>query len=123
MTMDVVLLTPDRDKDWQCFVEGCDQASVAHTLGWRNVVVKTYRHVAVYLMARNGQTLVGVLPLFLIRSPFFGRLLVAAPYLSYGGLLADDELARRALIQAALAVATEEKAKYVEIRGLSKVGE
>jgi serine/alanine adding enzyme len=120
--MDVVLLTPDREKDWKRFVEDSDQVSLAHTLGWRNVVEKTYRHVPVYLMAIDGQTLRGVLPLFLIRSPFFGRFLVTAPYLSYGGLLASDERSGSALIQAAQEVATEQRAKYVEVRGLSRVG-
>jgi serine/alanine adding enzyme len=121
--MDVVPLTPNREKGWQRFVEDSDQASLAHALAWRNVVEKTYRHDAIYLMAIDGQTLAGVLPLFLIRSPFFGRFLVTAPYLSYGGLLGDQERACRALMQATREVATEQKAKYVEIRGLSKVGQ
>jgi FemAB-related protein (PEP-CTERM system-associated) len=121
--MDIVPLTPVREKDWQRFVADSDQASLAHALGWRNVVEKTYRHVPVYLMAIDGQTLAGVLPLFLIRSPLFGRFLVTAPYLSYGGLLANNEQAGSALIQAAWEVATERKAKYVEVRGLSKVGQ
>jgi FemAB-related protein (PEP-CTERM system-associated) len=119
--MDVVLLTPDREKDWQRFVEDSNQASLAHALGWRNVVEKTYRHVPVYLMALDGQTLAGVLPLFLIRSPFFGKLLATAPYLSYGGLLADDKRAAQALVQSARTVVGEQRAKSVEIRGLSRV--
>jgi serine/alanine adding enzyme len=121
--MEIVLLTPDREEDWQRFVDDSDQASLAHALGWRNIVEKTYRHMPVYLMAIDGQKLTGVLPLFLIRSPFFGRFLVTAPYLSYGGLLANDERASSSLIQAAQEVAAERKAKYVEIRGLNKVGQ
>jgi FemAB-related protein (PEP-CTERM system-associated) len=120
-TMDVVLLTPDSEKDWQRFVEDLPQASLAHALGWRNVVEKTYRHVPVYLMAIDRQTVAGVLPLFLIRSPFFGRLLATAPYLSYGGLLADDRKAAQALVQAARTMASEYRAKSVELRGLSRL--
>jgi hypothetical protein len=121
--MDVVLLTSDREKDWQRFVEDSRHASLAHSLGWRNVVEKTYRHVPVYLMAIDGQMRAGVLPLFLIRSPFFGRFLVTASYLSYGGLLSNDDRAGSALIRAAREVATEQKAKYVEVRGLSRIGQ
>jgi serine/alanine adding enzyme len=119
--MNVVLLTSDRENDWQHFVEDSDQASLAHTLGWRNVVEKTYHHVPFYLMATDGPKIAGILPLFLIRSPFFGRLLATAPYLSYGGLLADDEQAAQALVQAAREAAIEQRAKYVEIRGLQWV--
>jgi serine/alanine adding enzyme len=119
--MNVVLLTHDSENAWQRFVDDSPQATLAHLLGWRNVVQRTYHHTPYYLMAMDGQGIEGVLPLFLIRSPFFGRLLVTAPYLSYGGLLANDEGAGSALIQAARQVAAEQKAKYVEIRGLSKV--
>jgi serine/alanine adding enzyme len=123
MSMDIVLLTPDREKGWQRFVENCHQPSLAHALGWRDVVERTYHHVPFYLMAMDGQKLAGVLPLFLIRSPFFGRLLATAPYLSYGGLLADDERTCNALIRAAREAATEREVKYVEIRGLIKIGQ
>ena len=120
--MNVVLLTSDRESDWQHFVEASNQASLAHALGWRNVVEKTYHHVPFYLMATDGPEIAGILPLFLIRSPFFGRLLATAPYLSYGGRLADDQKAAQALVQAAQEVAKEQGAKYVEIRGLQQVG-
>jgi serine/alanine adding enzyme len=121
--MDVVVLTPDREKDWQRFVENSPQASLAHLLGWRNVVQKTYRHIPYYLMAMEGQTIVGVLPLFLIRSPFFGRLLATAPYLSYGGLLAVDKRAAQALVGRARGAARDQRAKYFEIRGLNRIGQ
>jgi serine/alanine adding enzyme len=119
--MHVVRLTPDREKDWQRFVEDFPQISLAHTLGWRNVVEKTYHHVPFYLMATDGPKIAGILPLFLIRSPFFGRLLATAPYLSYGGLLAKDTSTAGTLVNGARELAIEERAKYVEIRGLHKV--
>jgi FemAB-related protein (PEP-CTERM system-associated) len=121
MMMDVVLLTRDLEKAWQHFVDGSPEATLGHLLAWRNVVQKTYHHLPYYLIAMDGQGIEGVLPLFLIRSPFFGRFLVTAPYLSYGGLLANDERAGSALIQAARQVAAEQKAKYIEVRGLSRV--
>jgi FemAB-related protein (PEP-CTERM system-associated) len=119
--MDVDLLTSDREKDWQRFVENSPQASLAHLLGWRDVVQKTYHHVPYYLMAVDGPSVAGILPLFFIRSPFFGRFLATAPYLSYGGLIADDKQAAQALIQVAREVARDQRAKYIEIRGLSRV--
>jgi FemAB-related protein (PEP-CTERM system-associated) len=121
--MDVVRLTRDRETTWEQFVEGSPQASLAHRLGWRNVVEKTYHHRAYYLMAMDGEALAGILPLFLIRSPFFGHFLVTAPYLSYGGLIADNERAASALIEAARQLAAERRAKYVEVRGRSQLGQ
>jgi serine/alanine adding enzyme len=119
--MDVVLLTRDSEKAWRQFVGDSPQATLGHLLGWRNIVQKTYHHTPYYLMAMDGGSIEGLLPLFLIRSPFFGPFLVTAPYLSYGGLLANDKRASSALTQVARELAIEQKARYVEIRGLSRV--
>jgi serine/alanine adding enzyme len=120
--MDVVLHTRDWEKAWQRFVDASPQATLGHHLGWRNVVQRTYHHIPYYLIAIDGEAIRGVLPLFFIRSPLFGRLLVTAPYLSYGGLIEDNKKAGDALIEAAVQIAREQKAKYVEVRGLQRVG-
>jgi serine/alanine adding enzyme len=119
--MDVVLLSQDHEQAWQQFLEDSPEATLGHTLGWRNVVQRIYRHTPYYLMAMNRSSIKGLLPLFLINSPFFGQFLVTAPYLSYGGLLAENEQATSALTRVARELAVEQKAKYVEIRGRSRV--
>jgi FemAB-related protein (PEP-CTERM system-associated) len=48
---------------------------------------------------------------------------VTAPYLSHGGLLAHDERAVPALVRAAREAAVEQRAKYVELRGLQRVNQ
>jgi serine/alanine adding enzyme len=120
-TMDVALLTPDWEKAWGEFVEDSQSATLGHLLGWRNVVEKTYHHRPYYLMAINGQALAGILPLFVIRSPLFGRFLVTAPYLSHGGVLANEASTACALVRAAQDLAMEQCAQYAEIRGLRRV--
>src|SRR5262245_54347076 len=122
MLMDVAPLTPASEKAWERFIDASPQATLGHLLGWRNVVQKTYHHTPYYLLATDGQAVKGLLPLFLIRSPLFGRLLVSAPYLSYGGLIENDECAGEALVEKARQVASERKAKYIELRGLQRVG-
>lgn len=119
--MKIVLLDEQRVAEWTRHVRDAHHATLAHELQWRNAVEKTYRHTPYYLMAVEADTVAGLLPLFLIRSPFFGRYLVTAPYLSYGGLLAEDERAARALVEAARTLTLEKRAAYVEIRGLDKV--
>src|SRR4029453_15879655 len=113
MAMDVVLLTPDREEAWQRFVDASPEATLGHPLGWRNVVQKTYHHTPYYLIAIDGHAIKGTLPLFLIRSPLFGRLLVTAPYLSYGGLIDDEdnESTGDALVKTARQIAREQRVK------------
>jgi serine/alanine adding enzyme len=120
--MEVVLLTPDREEAWKQFVDTSSQATLGHLLGWRNVVQKTYHHIPYYLMAIDRETIRGVLPLFFIRSPVFGRLLVTAPYLSYGGLLEDHGSAGDSLIAKAVQIGQAQRAKYVEVRGRERIG-
>lgn len=121
--MDIVLLNEHRAVEWRRYIENAHQAAFAHELEWRNVVEKTYRHTPYYLMAIDADTVAGLLPLFLVRSPFFGRFLVTAPYLSHGGLLAEDEQVAGALVEAARMLAVQKRVEYVEIRGLDKIGQ
>ena len=91
--MAVVLLTREWEEAWQHFVEASPQAPLAHQLGWLNGVQKTYGHTPYYLSSVGGSAVTGVLPLFFMRNPLFGRFLVTAPYLTYGGRLARHESA------------------------------
>jgi FemAB-related protein (PEP-CTERM system-associated) len=120
--MEVLPLTTDLEDAWQRFVEASPQATFAHLLGWRSVVTRAYHHTPCYLVAREAGQVGGVLPLFLIRSRLFGRLLVTAPYLSHGGLLAASDEAAGALIEEALEIARRERARYVELRSCQRLG-
>lgn len=60
--------------------------------------------------------MVGVLPLFYVSTRLFGTMLVSSPNAVYGGVLADDEATRRALLEAAKKLATELKVDYLELR-------
>jgi FemAB-related protein (PEP-CTERM system-associated) len=60
--------------------------------------------------------LVGVLPLFQVRSLFVGRVLVSVPYATYGGIVADTPQAARSLLEAAQALCRERGARYLELR-------
>ena len=119
--MDAVLLSKDRMVQWERYLQTSPHATFAHALGWRSVVEKTYHHIPYYLMAMDGGSVEGLLPLFLVRSWIFGRFLATAPYLSYGGLLAKDSTTAGVLVDAARELAMEERAKYVEIRGFHKI--
>ncbi|MGH7461145.1 MAG: FemAB family XrtA/PEP-CTERM system-associated protein, partial [Longimicrobiales bacterium] len=75
--------------EWDAFVAGRPDASVAHLYGWRRVVQRVYGHDCPYLATREGQNITGVLPLVDVRSLAFGRFLVSMPYLSAGGPIGD----------------------------------
>jgi FemAB-related protein (PEP-CTERM system-associated) len=123
MMMEISLLTPSLEKQWDDFIAKSPAATLAHELGWRNVVVETYDHTPFYLIAHQQGSLCGILPLFLIKRRIFGHILATAPYLSFGGLLASNTETARYLRDAAEQVSLAERAKYIEIRGMTRADE
>lgn len=114
----VVRYDPSRRGEWEEYVRRSPVTGVAHDLRWRSVVEETYGHRSFYLMAYREGRVVGVLPLFLVRSLIFGRFLVSAPYLSHGGVVSNDEEAATALIREAEAIGREHRVDYLEARSL-----
>jgi FemAB-related protein (PEP-CTERM system-associated) len=110
-----VLVDASRD-EWDDYVERHPAGSVDHLWAWRDVIARVFGHRSVYLTAKRGTRAVGVLPLVLFRSAIFGRAVVSMPFLNDGGVLADDQTARGALLAQAVTVARAFGAQHVELR-------
>jgi FemAB-related protein (PEP-CTERM system-associated) len=109
---------PGEDARWDAFVSRHPWGSFYHLTGWSRVVREVFHHQPHHLVVEQGRRWLGVLPLFLTRSPFLGRNLVSVPYAVYGGVLADSEPAQQALLEHAAALARTLGAGYVELRHL-----
>ena len=103
-------------KEWDRYVENHPEGCVFQTSTWRDVVHLTYGHQPFYLTAERDSKVCGVLPLFLIDSFLFGRVLATCPYASMGAICADDEESSRALVQKAVELARELKVRYTELK-------
>ncbi len=114
-------LLPGEDARWDEFVLAHPRGTPFHLTSWRRVVDETFQHVPHYLVAERGLRLVGVLPLFAVKSMFTGRSLISTPYAVYGGPLdADDDVeVIQALVKAARELAPETRASVLELRNLA----
>ena len=102
---------------WDRYVLNHAVASGYHLTGWRRVVEQAFGHHTFYFMAKDADGDVrGVLPLVLLSSRLFGSPLVSMPFFNYGGVLADTEEAREALLLAAVNLARKLKASHIELR-------
>lgn len=101
---------------WNEFVSSQPQASGYHVWGWRTVFERAFRHEPIYLIARCGDAVAGVLPLVSIKSVLFGRTLTSLPFVNYGGVLAADEDTAQALVDAAGDLARSMRCAHVELR-------
>jgi FemAB-related protein (PEP-CTERM system-associated) len=112
-------VTTAREADepaWEAFVAARADARSYHRWRWRHVFERAFGHETVYLLARADGRVTGVLPLVVFRSALFGRFAVSLPFVNYGGVLADDDQAARALLDRAAALAAERGLEHVELR-------
>jgi FemAB-related protein (PEP-CTERM system-associated) len=103
-------------RDWDDYVNSHPDGCVFHTFAWRKAIELAYGHQPLYLMAQRGSQIHGVLPMFLIKSRIFGRVLASCPYASFGGICADDQESAHALVERAVQLAREVHATYLEIK-------
>jgi serine/alanine adding enzyme len=83
---------------WEAFTKNRSE-HIYYRWEWQRVVSSTFGHAHHYLQAVNSENeLVGVLPLFELKSVLFGHYALSLPFVNYGGILADDDFARDALL-------------------------
>ena len=101
---------------WDPFVSGQPGSSFFHTTAWMESVAAAFGHEVIYLTARRGAQVVGVLPLARVRSLIAGTMLVSVPYAIYGGVVAEEPEAATALLEAARDEARRVKARCIDLR-------
>ena len=112
----------DGQAAWDEYVFGSSTADHAHLSGWHRVIERSYGHRPLYLWAREADRIRGVLPLVLMCSPWRSRTLVSMPFLDDGGICADDDGTRRALLDGALRLARMHRARVVDLRHRTSSG-
>ncbi len=115
--MTLVDVASEADGDaWDQFASRHPDASGYHAWAWRRVFERAFGHESIYLIARRGQGIEGILPLVQINSFLFGRMLTSLPFLNYGGVVADSQSVAQDLVEAATALARKRGCRHVELR-------
>jgi FemAB-related protein (PEP-CTERM system-associated) len=92
-------------------------STLYHLYGWRRIIERSFGHRTHYLSAIDTtSTLAGVLPLVQLESRMFGHMLVSLPFFNYGGICADVEGARQALLDSAIGLARSCGVDFIELR-------
>jgi FemAB-related protein (PEP-CTERM system-associated) len=103
------------DDEWDAFARRQPGFTHFHLLRWRSVIQEVFGHECLYLVARDGAALEGILPLVRVKSSIFGHYLVSMPFLNYGGPL-GTESGIRALVAHAVELARTDNVKLLELR-------
>jgi FemAB-related protein (PEP-CTERM system-associated) len=108
---------------WEHYLRARHDATIYHDPRWGRVMAEVYGNRPFYLTATRGGRIVGVLQLIRQKSILFGSHLCSVPYFDAAGILADDEVARQALMDRARGLRTEHGVEWVELRQIQPIDE
>src|SRR5688572_13379593 len=85
---------------WDEFIKSHPHGSPFHLMAWQRLIRTTFGFEPKHVVAqeRDSRQICGVLPLFLVRSAIFGRMLVSTPQAAYGGVLAESGCVEDAIL-------------------------
>lgn len=113
-------LTESESARWDAYVLTHPKATFFHRAGWQRVIQRAFGHKTHFLFAEQGGHITGVLPLAEVNSRLFGHSLSSLPFCAYGGVVADDDEARKSLETAAVSLASQLNVDYLELRNLEQ---
>jgi FemAB-related protein (PEP-CTERM system-associated) len=116
MSLAVRFFEPSDAPAWDAFVLNHPLGSPFHLTAWKASIEETFGFRGLSLLALRDNQIAGVLPLFEVKNPFAGRLLLSSPFAVYGGALFDSQEAAAALTQELNRVARQMAVEYVELR-------
>ena len=119
--MKVKLIEPSDSERWESYVMNHPDATFYHRIAWKSIMEKSFGHKTYYLMATQGTTVVGILPLVHIKSMIFGSIMCSMPFLNFGGICANNQETDDTLLAAAADILRKEKADYLELRHLKQL--
>ena len=112
-----ISLLTDRDEGaWDEYVLRSPFGSPFHQTAWKKAIAETFGYRPLYLMAREKERVLGVLPLFVIENIIVRRALLSIPFAVYGGVLADSPAVQTALREQVRTIGEALEVEYVELR-------
>jgi FemAB-related protein (PEP-CTERM system-associated) len=114
--MEIRVAQSSSDTDWNAFVAATQGGTFYHLHEWTGINRECFGHDSFMLEAVRDGCVIGVLPLTLVTSLPFGRILCSLPFVNYAGPCTTDADAARALAAEAASLARQHTATYLELR-------
>lgn len=91
--MQVDLLREEDERAYEEFVNNASDSKIYHTLEWKRAIKGAYGYEPCYVIATEEDSIKGILPLFEVGSPIFGRRLVSIPFSHWVNILYGGDVA------------------------------
>jgi len=108
---------------WEEFLGQHPGVTIYHDPRWGEVMRYAYGNCPFYLTARCQGKITGILQLVMQKSLLFGPHLCSLPYFDVSGILAQDDLAGRALTAGARKLLKEQGVQWIELRHRQRLAE
>jgi serine/alanine adding enzyme len=108
-------------ESWNKFVVEQAKGTIYHLYEWKDIIERAYGHKSFYLAASDDKEVVGILPLFRVRSLLFGDQLVSLPFLDVAGVLCEEANIRENIIDMAKSLACELRVDSLSLRHFESV--
>jgi len=120
-SMDIKLLSKEEESLWSEYVNSHPNSDVYNSLKWRDCISKSYGYEPRYYIALEHNQVVGVMPLFLIKSVIKGNKLSSCPFAYHARLLSNNDSIQEAMISKAIEEAKNLGVKYLELKLVDKI--
>jgi len=116
----IELLNTENEELWDHYACKHPEATIFHLIACRDIISDQYGFQPFYFMAKQGDSVQGILPLFLVKGLVSGKRLISIPFSVYGGVCADSIQIEKKLIGKAVEEADRLNVNYLECRHLIK---
>ena len=104
------------ETEWRRFLDGCSDAALYHTPEWKTFLERTFGYLPHYLFATDDRgELIGLLPLFAVKSRLTGDRLCSVPFSHESGCLGEP-IVCRTLLGEAIELSKRLRIGRIEIR-------
>ena len=120
--MEVKAYTPSHQGRWDDFVSVSSTGTFFHTTVWKTVIEKVFGYTPWYFLVEGDNAIKGILPLFLVKKPFHGQVLISIPFGVYGGICADSAEVVEQLQEKGESLSRELGVDFLELRHVEAHG-
>lgn len=115
--IEIKALGENDHKNWQEYVYSSKKSTFFHLLEWKEILKDVYGYEPLYYVAKNeNDEIVGIFPIFQVKSLFFGNTLKSLPFHFLGGPLYDTKDVLLEFLNEARKITEKYKTSYLEIK-------
>ena len=108
---------------WDDYVHNSPRGNLYYTFEYREIIISTYGFDPYYLIAKKGDIIVGIFPIFYVKLKLFGNYMVSIPFCDYGGPIGDTREIENELIKRTKELSNKININYILIRTYTELND